>query len=88
MDRITLEHRRLEREEEVAEEELLAAQRLTSERTARLVRLRKQKRLLREKGKVMVERGLKDLDELEAAEKAEATATVQVPSVAPGTDFD
>ena len=51
------EEERLDREEE--------------ETLAKLVRLRKQKRLIRTRGKDMLRRGLKTLDELDAAEEAE-----------------
>ncbi len=72
MDRIIFEYSRLEREEEIVEKEFLAL-------IARLVRFYKQKRLFREKGKVMVEKGFKDLDELEAAEQTEAATTASAP---------
>ncbi len=73
-ERIAYEFRRLEREEEQAQEELVAYQAGMGERVACLVRLQRQKKLVREKGVKMVERGLKDLDELEALEVAEASA--------------
>jgi fatty acid/phospholipid biosynthesis enzyme len=54
------EEERLDREEE--------------ETLAKLLRLRKQKRLIRTRGKDMLRRGLKTLDELEAAEEADRVA--------------
>ncbi len=85
-ERIAYEFRRLEREEEQAAEDFLAFQQQSSagltERAARLVRLQKQKKLVREKGVKMVERGLNDLDELEALEAAEAQATTSVAAAA------
>ena len=63
MDRILREQRRLEAEEEVAEGDLVYIQRELNERLARLARLRRQKRLLLDKGKEMVRRNLESLDE-------------------------
>jgi hypothetical protein len=54
------EEERLDREEE--------------ETLAKLIRLRKQKRLIRTRGKDMLRRGLKTLDELDAAEEADRVA--------------
>ena len=54
------EEERLDREEE--------------ETLSKLLRLRKQKRLIRTRGKDMLRRGLKTLDELDAAEEAERAA--------------
>ncbi len=48
---------------------------------ARQTRLRKQRRLLREKGVKMVEKGLQDLDELEAMEQAEVATATLAPSL-------
>ncbi len=81
-DRIIFEHRRLEREEEAAEAVIEDAEAKLREGLARLKRLRKQKKLVREKGVQMVERGLKDLDELEALEAAEAQATTSAAAAA------
>ncbi|OBT40809.1 hypothetical protein VE00_08918 [Pseudogymnoascus sp. WSF 3629] len=54
------EEERLDREEE--------------ETLAKLLHLRKQKRLIRTRGKDMLRRGLKTLDELDAAEEADRVA--------------
>jgi len=74
VDRILREQRRLEAEEEVAEGDLVYIQRELNERLARLARLRRQKRLLLDKGKEMVRRNLESLDELEAEESLEVVA--------------
>lgn len=58
---------KLEREEERLDRE-------EEETLAKLLRLRKQKRLIRTRGKEMLRRGLKTLDELDAAEEAERVA--------------
>lgn len=58
---------KLEREEERLDRE-------EEETLAKLLRLRKQKRLIRTRGKDMLRRGLKTLDELDAAEDAERAA--------------
>lgn len=65
------EEERLDREEE--------------ETLAKLIRLRKQKRLIRTRGKDMLRRGLKTLDELDAAEEAERVATEVVQAVEDAT---
>lgn len=59
---------KLEREEERLDRE-------EEETLSKLLRLRKQKRLIRTRGKDMLRRGLKTLDELDAAEAAERAAT-------------
>lgn len=78
VDRILREQRRLDAEEETTENELLRvqedlarAQRELNERLARLARLRRQKRLLSQKGKKMVAESLANMDELDALEEAE-----------------
>jgi hypothetical protein len=83
VDRILSEQRRLEAEEEAAESSLLLiqsdlvrVQRDLNERLARLARLRRQKRLLVDKGKEMVRRNLESLDELEEVERRELEAVV------------
>lgn len=58
---------KLEREEERLDRE-------EEETLSKLLRLRKQKRLIRTRGKDMLRRGLKTLDELDAAEEAERVA--------------
>ncbi|KFY32640.1 hypothetical protein V493_00005 [Pseudogymnoascus sp. VKM F-4281 (FW-2241)] len=59
---------KLEREEERLDRE-------EEETLSKLLRLRKQKRLIRTRGKDMLRRGLKTLDELDAAEEAERVAS-------------
>ncbi|TPX15228.1 uncharacterized protein E0L32_012437, partial [Thyridium curvatum] len=72
---------RKEIEEEEAFEDLLQRQQRIQdeirEATARLIRLRKQRRFLREKGVKMVQRGLQNLDELEEMERKESEAAAQ-----------
>ncbi|ELR03271.1 hypothetical protein GMDG_08893, partial [Pseudogymnoascus destructans 20631-21] len=58
---------KLEREEDRLDRE-------EEETLSKLLRLRKQKRLIRTRGKDMLRRGLKTLDELDAAEEAERVA--------------
>ncbi|OBT49711.1 hypothetical protein VE04_10242 [Pseudogymnoascus sp. 24MN13] len=58
---------KLEREEERLDRE-------EEETLSKLLRLRKQKRLIRTRGKDMLRRGLKTLDELDAAEAADRAA--------------
>ena len=86
-NRLVAEKRRIEKEEELAEEELLELQRQMSvlhqsvnERFARLARLRQQKRLVKTKGVDMIRRGLKSLDELEEVERCESEAVIDVQS--------
>ena len=81
MTRIVRESDRLDDEEERAEEDFLRLQREAQEAQARvnevlarLTRLCHQKRQLRTKGVEMASRGLRSLDELEAAKKAESEA--------------
>lgn len=71
MTRITQELRRLDQRELSVEEEFEQLQSRMAEVHSRLIRLRKQKRFLHEKGVEMVNRGLKDMDELEADEQRE-----------------
>jgi hypothetical protein len=65
------EWRALELETDRLERESEAAMRAVRENMARLERLEKQKKFLKSKGKDMVRRGLKTLDELEEAEEKE-----------------
>jgi hypothetical protein len=65
------EWRSLEREEERLRFEKDKALRLMSETTARILRLEKQQEFLKSKGRDMLRRGLKTLDELEEAEAKE-----------------
>lgn len=71
----------MEREEELAETELLDLQRQVNERLSRLMRLRKQKRQLLEKAETMVRRNVETLDELEAVENAESFAALEAQMV-------
>jgi len=81
VDRITEELKRLERQEELAEEALIAQQKKHAEllarqqqerdeALARLMRLRKLRRMLRERGVEMVNRGM-NADEMEEADRRE-----------------
>jgi hypothetical protein len=70
VDRITEELRRLERQEELAEEALLEQQKKLDEALARLMRLRKLRRMLRDRGIEMVNRGL-NTEEMEEADRRE-----------------
>lgn len=81
VDRIIREQRRLEVEEESTEgdllrvqDDLVRVQRELNERLARLARLRRQKRLLSQKGKKMVAENLANMDEVEESERQEAEA--------------
>lgn len=74
------EKRRLELEEEKAEEELIALQQQMNERLSRLMRLRRQKKQIHERGVEMVRRGLNSLDELEESDRREAEAVVDAQS--------
>jgi hypothetical protein len=65
------EWRSLELETDRLEQEGAMALRAIQENSARLARIEKQKQLLKSKGKDMVRRGLKTLDELEEAEEKE-----------------
>ena len=85
MNRFIAEKRRIEREEKATEEALLVLQkqmeeqgRLLAEKISRLSRLRKQKEVILSKGKDMVIRGLRDLDELERVEREESEVVVDV----------
>ena len=86
-ERIIAEKRRLEREEEVTEGELLKLQQELNERLARLMRLRRQKKEVVRKGHEMVRKGFKDLDELEAREAEEAAESAQVVEAFAPTDW-
>lgn len=79
--RLVAEKQRLEREEEAAEERLLKLQsesaRIHKEMNtefARILRVRRQRRLVETKGVDMIRRGLNSMDELESVERAEAFA--------------
>jgi biopolymer transport protein ExbB/TolQ len=70
VDRITEELKRLERQEELAEEALLEQQKKLDEALSRLMRLRKLRRILRDRGVEMVKRGL-NAEEMEEADRRE-----------------
>lgn len=79
--KIVDEKRRLEREEEVAEDELINLQaestRIHNEMNAqfaKITRLRRQRRMVEVKGLDMIQRGLSSMDELERAERNEQAA--------------
>lgn len=78
--RLIAEKRRLEVEEEKAEEELIALQQQVNERLSRLMRLRRQKKQIHERGAEMVRRGLNSLDELEESDRHEAEVVVAAQS--------
>jgi hypothetical protein len=80
VNRIIDEKRRIEREEEEVESELLHLQQQVAERFARLARLRRQRKTIVSKGHEMVRRGLRSLDSLEEAEREESEAVVAVQS--------
>ena len=80
-DRLALEKQRLEAAEEATEEELIQLQQQLNERLSRLMRLRRQKRQLYEKGAEMLNRGLASMDALEEAERLESEAVVSAQSV-------
>lgn len=65
------EEHRIETAEMVAEESLRRAQQQMTEAVNRLSRLRQQKKLLKTRGRDLLARGLKSLDELEALEEKE-----------------
>jgi hypothetical protein len=72
---VLYEQDRLEKEEELAEEKLIRAQQEAATALARLSRLRKQKRFLRERSLQMAQRNAKSLDELDELERKEAEAS-------------
>ena len=75
-------------EQQLDAEEEAAIQR-SDEAMAKVMRLRKQKRLLRAKRKEMLRRGLRTLDELDAAVAAEEAAkAASVPLPSGGLEFD
>jgi hypothetical protein len=84
VSRIVIESKRLDQEEQDAEELFRAereafaqAQRRLDESLARLDRIRRQKRSLLTKGTVMVQRGLASLDEVEEVERQESSAVME-----------
>jgi hypothetical protein len=93
VDRILQEQRRLLEEEESTENELLRLQKeyhdRLNERLARLTRLRRQKRLLFQKGSKMVAENLANMDEVEEAEQSEEatrSSSTAVPSAVESGD--
>lgn len=79
--RIISESKRLDQEEERAEEQMLKAQAELNEALARLARLRRQKRQLVTKGQQMTRLGLQSLDELEEEERRESEAVIDAQSL-------
>lgn len=77
VDRQVAKKRELESAEEIAEEEFLKLQQQMNERIARLVRLRKQKRLLQEKGLKILEKE-SEPEDLASMAQEEADAVVDV----------
>ncbi|EGU79255.1 hypothetical protein HZS61_001906 [Fusarium oxysporum f. sp. conglutinans] len=91
--KIVDEKRRLEREEEAAEDELIKLQaestRIHNEMNtqfAKITRLRRQRRQVEVKGLDMIQRGLNSMDELEKAEQSEQVALEN--AMADGTFHD
>lgn len=78
MNRITSEHKKLRLQEREAEEQLAEYQRKATEALSRLSRIRSQRESLVTRGAEMVNRGLKSLDELDEAERAESEAVMNV----------
>lgn len=72
------EKRRLEKQEDETEAELLVLQQQLVEKISKLTRLRRQKKKVVSRGHAMVRRGFQSLDELEAAEREESEAVVDV----------
>lgn len=79
VQKVNEELSRLEREEASAEDlllerqrQMLESQQRVAEALARIARLRKMQRSIRKKGVEMLQKGLKDMEELEEAEKREA----------------
>ncbi|KJK83615.1 hypothetical protein H634G_00847 [Metarhizium anisopliae BRIP 53293] len=79
--RIISESKRLDQEEERAEEQMLKAQAELNEALARLARLRRQKRQLVTKGQQMTRLGLQSLDALEEEERRESEAVIDAQSL-------
>ncbi|TPX15098.1 uncharacterized protein E0L32_012439, partial [Thyridium curvatum] len=84
LSRVSAEWKRLKRQEEVGEETIesiferqRALQKEFDEASARLSRIRKQKRNAHERLQKMVARGLQNLDELEEMERKESEAAAQ-----------
>ncbi|KAF4449869.1 hypothetical protein F53441_6918 [Fusarium austroafricanum] len=76
-DRFAAEKRRLEREEEVAENELLQLQQQVNEHLSRLMRLHCQKKQLQERSDEMLRRNVETMDDLEVLDNAELFAAVE-----------
>ncbi|KAM0367381.1 hypothetical protein ACHAPY_011726 [Fusarium culmorum] len=76
-DHFVTEKRHLEKEEEIAKNDLLSLQQQVNERLNRLMRLRRQKRQLQERADEMLCRNVETLDDLEAIENAESFAAVE-----------
>jgi hypothetical protein len=67
-DRLVQEKNRIEADEEATEEELIQLQRQLNERLSKLMRLRRQKRLIQSKGLKALERDTESMSEREKAE--------------------
>lgn len=76
--RLISEKRRLEKQEDETEAELLALQQQLVEKISKLTRLRRQKKKVISRGHAMVRRGFQSLDELEEAEREESEVVVDV----------
>ena len=76
--RLIKEKRRIEREEDATEAELLALQQQMNEKFARLTRLRRQKKSIVSRGHEMIRKGLQSLDDLEEADRMESEAVIDV----------
>ncbi|KAH7169561.1 hypothetical protein DER46DRAFT_659189 [Fusarium sp. MPI-SDFR-AT-0072] len=78
---LTEEKNRIEADEEATEEELIQLQRQLNERLSKLMRLRRQKRLIQSKGLKALERDTESMSEREKAENLvappESTAVVE-----------
>jgi hypothetical protein len=76
--RLISEKRRLEKQEDETEAELLALQQQLVEKISKLTRLRRLKKKVISRGHAMVRRGFQSLDELEEAEREESEVVVDV----------
>ena len=86
-DTLEQEESRLDSAEMMAEDALRRAQQQAAEALNRLSRLRKQKQFVRRRAAEMLRRGLKTMDELEAAEDKEKLASEGASSNTPAADL-
>ena len=89
-EKLIAEKRRLEREEDMAEEKLLSLQKEMNTQIARIMRLRRLQKEVVRKGHLMIRDGFKDLDEMEKAEEeanAEIVSSVQTVEAFVPTDW-